>query len=112
MLTEAMTWFLCEKVLGWEPWGDGRWYCHNPGRGRRALRRTPDFTTWEGFGLLLTALAKDNKRPAIWHNSDGWNVEVEAQWNVAVEEPRLTSRDDPRVALALAAAQAYGYKEE
>lgn len=103
MLTNAMSRFLAEKVMGWEPWGDGRWYCHNPGRRRRALQRTPDFATWDGFGLLMTALAAAGKNPAIWYDTDGWNAEI---------GPHLVIDPDLRVALALAAARAYGWKEE
>ena len=82
MVTKAMTRFLCEKVLGWEPLEDeGMWRNANPIF--RGVVEEPDFTTWTGFGLLLMALAKDGK-----------------------------VHSDPRTALALAAARAYGWKEE
>ena len=110
MATEdAMPRFLVERVLGW-PWtpddgplGGGWW---RTDWGERIFH-PPDFTTWEGFGLLLTALAKAGRAPSIEGYGDLWEVVLFEEYHT----PHKVTRDSPQRALMLAAAKAYGWKE-
>ena len=109
MLTDAMTRFLAEKALGWEPTGD-EWRVLGMYPGRAfdyGHASTPDLASWEGFGLLLTALAKAGREPVIGHL-----LRPIEGWHVVIRSGGEALGPDPRVALALAAAKAYGYKEE
>ena len=99
--------FLTERVLGWElefdldiPFPPGAVWPTRP---------TPDFLTWDGFGLLLTALVKAGREPQIGSDYDvvgpckqGAYVNDDEGWPVLVIDP------DPCRALMLAAAKAYG----
>ena len=66
-----------------------------------------DFTTWDGFGLLLTALAKAGRAPSIEGYGDLWEVVLFEEYHT----PHKVTRDSPQRALMLAAAKAYGWKE-
>lgn len=114
----AMSRFLCEKVLGWEEVyqpHDGsdvfiEWRLPGAADYSR-LTPTPDFHTWEGFGLLLTALTKlRHVRALVYGEVLPW------QWTVYVHCGNLDDVQvviDPNLprALMLAAAKAYGYEE-
>ena len=105
MPTDAeITAFLCERALGWEPWADGRWYCKDHGKGHRAVKRTPDFLAWAGFGLLWEHLNKTQHEVHVCRYEDG-----DCDGMVLNEQGLYASHDpDPKRALMLAAARAYG----
>ena len=98
--------FLTERVLGWElefdlgiPFPPGAVWPTRP---------TPDFLTWDGFGLLLTALADQDNIPDMNHGWEGdWLAVLESRQH---EDARGCLGRDPdlRRALMLAAAKAYG----
>ena len=102
MPTDAeITTFICMRVLRWEPWGEGKWYCFNPGKGHRSVRPTPDFLAWAGFGLLWEALMKGKKEVVVNGNEFGAIARVGPYTNPGVDP-------DPKRALMLAAARACG----
>ena len=110
MATDAeITTFLCERVLGWTwhkattPNGLDHWTLEYKGSTLvRGPSDTPNFLSWDGFGLLLTALAKAGKRPAVIHD-----IYEGATWAGLVRSAE-TFDPDPKRALMLAAARAYG----
>lgn len=123
MITDSMTRFLCERVLGWEwrrVWGDEYTETWNwsgaptrdtevsiPTKQSPPTPHLPDLASWEGFGLLLTALAKDGKEPVVGHL-----LRPIEGWHVVVRPSGEGLHSDPRTALVLAAARAYGFEEE
>ena len=91
---DAINRWLTEHVLGW----------------KLRMAPTPDFLTWEGFGLLLTVIA------AAGRFSEVSFIPAIGAYQAAVTGPALrvpgVAKDhDPRRALMLAAAKAYGYEE-
>ena len=109
MLIETLTRFLIERVLGW-PWTTGEgplggWWWRTDWGER--IFHPPDFTTWEGFGMLLTALAAAGKEPVVGHL-----LRPIEGWHVVVRPSGEGLHSDPRVALVLATAKAYGFEEE
>lgn len=107
--------FLCREVLGWK-WHlkpkqyrfhdqDGGW--RHKDSGRPIQTATPDFLTWDGFGLLLTALAKPERSPGLDYEAD-----IPNQWTAYVygdnhEFPMVAIDPDPKRALMRATARAY-----
>lgn len=91
--------FLCERVLGWE---GPRMYSYAP---------TPDFLSWAGFGLLLTALAEARRLRSLTYEEltlGQWTASAFAILPTYGKYPREHTDPDPRRALMLAAAKAYG----
>ena len=90
---------ITKEVLGWRlvhysPM-DGKDYWSHPG----GMAPTPDYLTWDGFGLLWEALVLAGRKPALTYNGvlvDGAPV----VW--------IIGNRTPQRALMLAAASAYG----
>ena len=108
MLIETLTRFLIERVLGW-PWTTGEgplggWWWRTDWGER--IFHPPDFTTWEGFGMLLTALAERQPSLVVYESrSEASVLDVHGEYHLAISL-------DPRRALVLAALKAYGFEEE
>ena len=91
---------IVQKVLGWElelvrP--DGAWWKLD------IPTPTPDFLTWDGFGLLLEAIQRQGQDVYLGFDSEDWCAEV--NWHRYVQR-----HQDVRVALRDSVCLAYGIR--